>query len=101
MFREAGLDLPKQLIETVSPMIMTKLLEETDFVSVLSRDVAEYYSACGLISILSIKLTCDMESYGVIARKGWLLSPAALVMCETLEDCASANNTIRPLAASA
>jgi DNA-binding transcriptional LysR family regulator len=101
MFREAGLDMPNQLIETVSPMVMTKLLEETDFIAVLSRDVAEYYSACGLVSILPIKLTCDMDSFGVITRKGWLLSPAALVMCEALEDAVTPKSRTLPLAASA
>jgi DNA-binding transcriptional LysR family regulator len=101
MFREAGLDMPNHLIETVSPMVMTKLLEETDFIAVLSRDVAEYYSACGLVSILPIKLTCDMDSFGVITRKGWLLSPAALVMCEALEDAVNPKSRIRPIAASA
>jgi DNA-binding transcriptional LysR family regulator len=101
MFREVGLDMPNQLIETVSPMVMTKLLEETDFIAVLSRDVAEYYTACGLVSILPIKLTCDMDSFGVITRKGWLLSPAALVMCEALEDAVNPKSRIRPLAASA
>jgi DNA-binding transcriptional LysR family regulator len=89
MFRDAGLDIPSQLIETVSPMLITRLLEDTEFIAVLARDVAEYYAACGLVSILPIKLSCNMESYGIITRKGMLLSPAALMMYDALEDCAS------------
>ena len=101
MFRDAGLDIPKQLIETVSPMLITRLLEDTEFIAVLARDVAEYYAACGLVSILPIKLACNMESYGIITRKGRLLSPAALMMCDALEDCANPRKANYPLAATA
>jgi DNA-binding transcriptional LysR family regulator len=101
MFRDAGLDVPRQLIETVSPMVMTRLLEDTEFIAVVARDVAEYYAACALVSILPINLSCNMESYGVITRKGRLLSPAASMMCNALEDCTSPRKTNYPLVATA
>lgn len=88
MFREAGFDAPKQIIETVSPMLVTRLLEETDFLAVVSMDVARYYVSCGLISSLAVTLSCNMDSYGVITRKAWLLSPAAKLMYEALLDVA-------------
>jgi DNA-binding transcriptional LysR family regulator len=86
MFRESGLECPNRLVETASPMVVTKMLAETDFVAVLPGDVADYYSGCGLVSRLPIALSCALEPFGVITRKGWLLSPAAQLMCETLED---------------
>lgn len=89
MFREAGFDAPKRVIETISPMVVTRLLEETDFIAVLPVDVAQYYASCDLIAKLNVTLSCSMESYGVITRKGWLLSPAAKVMHEALLDAAS------------
>lgn len=88
MFREAGYDSPNQLIETVSPMVITRLLEETDYLAVLARDVVDYYAACGLISKLPVPLSCNMDSFGIVTRKGWLLSPAARFVMEALRAAA-------------
>ncbi|NLG76391.1 MAG: LysR family transcriptional regulator [Xanthomonadaceae bacterium] len=85
MFREAGYPSPKKLIEAVSPMVVTRLLEETNYLAILARDVAEYYASCGLVSVLPVSLSCDMDSFGIITRKDGLLSPAACVVCEALE----------------
>src|SRR6185503_2666198 len=77
-FHQSGLPCPNRLVESASPMVVTKLLVESDLVAILPRDVAAQYSACGLITELPVELACDMDPYGVITRKGWLLSPAAL-----------------------
>jgi DNA-binding transcriptional LysR family regulator len=89
MFHDAGCNSPTQVIEAVSPVVVTRLLEETDHLAVLARDVAEYYAACGLIAILPMTLSCKMDSFGIITRKDWILSPAACVMCEALEEAVS------------
>ena len=86
MFRHAGLECPTRLVETASPMVVAQLLADTDFVAVLPCDVAAHYTTCGLIAELPITLSCDMEPYGLITRKGWSLSPAAQLVCDTLED---------------
>jgi len=86
MFRERGLACPGRLVETDSPMIVTRLLQETDFLAVLPRVLARYYTECGLIGEVPLELPCSLGPFGVIARKGWLLSPAALLMHEALED---------------
>lgn len=96
MFREAGFEAPRQLIETVSPMVVTRLLEETDYVAVVARDVAQYYASCGLIAVLPIVLSCNMDSFGVIMRKGWLLSPAARIVLEALEQAAAEALSMMP-----
>jgi DNA-binding transcriptional LysR family regulator len=88
MFREAGLACPGRMLETTSPMVVTKMLGDTDFVAVLPRDVADYYLRCGLVAELSLGLPCRMDPFGVITRKGWLLSPAAHLIHEALEDAA-------------
>jgi DNA-binding transcriptional LysR family regulator len=62
------------------------LLQETDFLAVLPRDVARYFIDCGLIREVPLELPFSLSPFGVIARKGWLLSPAALLMHEALED---------------
>ena len=86
MFRESGLDSPKRLLEMSSPMVLTRVLGETDFIAVLPREVASYYAGCGLVVALPLDLPCRMDSFGVITRKGWLLSPAAQLMRDALED---------------
>jgi DNA-binding transcriptional LysR family regulator len=53
---------------------------------VLPREVANYYAGCGLIVELPLTLPCLMDSFGVITRKGWLLSPASQLMRDALED---------------
>ena len=58
MFLEASCASPTQVIEATSPMVVTRLLEETDYLAVLAKDVAEYYAARGLISILDVPLSC-------------------------------------------
>ncbi len=85
MFREAGHHSPSQIIEATSPMVVTRLLDETNHLAVIARDVAEYYAACGLMSILPVALSCNMDSFGIITRKNWLLSPAACELCDALE----------------
>lgn len=95
MFREAGFDAPKRVIETASPMVVTRLLEETDFLAVLATDVANYYAACNLIAKLDVRLSCNMDSYGVITRKDWLLSPAAKLMRLALLGTAGQNRDAR------
>jgi DNA-binding transcriptional LysR family regulator len=86
MFREADLDAPRQIIETGSPMVAARLLEETDFLAVLPVEVAQYFSSGSLIARLNVPLPCKMDSYGVITRKDWPLSPAARLMHQALID---------------
>jgi DNA-binding transcriptional LysR family regulator len=98
MFGEMGFPSPAQLIEAVSPLLVTRLLAETNYLAVVARDVAEYFEACGLVSILDVPLSCAMDSFGIVTRKDWLLSPAACTVCEALENAvANANRTWRPL----
>jgi DNA-binding transcriptional LysR family regulator len=86
MFREAGLDCPSRLLEMTSPLVLTKVLGQTDFIAILPGDVAQHYASCGLVAELPLDLPCRMDSFGVIARKDCLLSPAAQLMREALED---------------
>jgi DNA-binding transcriptional LysR family regulator len=98
MFREAGYPVPTQLIEAASPLLVNRLLEETNYLALLAKDVAEYFAACGLVSILDVPLSCNMDSFGIITRKDWLLSPAACTVCEALEEAvANPGRSWRPL----
>ena len=88
MFREAGLAPPTQLIETASLLFVTKMLQQTDFISVVPTEVARYYATYGMLSILPLSLSCTMDAFGIITRSDWLMSPAANVLLATLRNAA-------------
>jgi len=85
MFQEEGLQAPNDVIETSSLMFTTKMLQQSDMVSVVATDVARYYSDHGLLAILPIALPCQMDAFGIITRRDRLLSPAAKVMLRALK----------------
>jgi DNA-binding transcriptional LysR family regulator len=88
MFREAGVNPPQQLIEAESPMVVVRLMEETGYLALLAREVATYYAGAGLAHILPVFLPCTLDSFGIVTRKDWLLSPAACIACEAIEEAA-------------
>jgi DNA-binding transcriptional LysR family regulator len=88
MFQEAGLGIPPHLIETSSLLFTTKMLQQSDFISVVPTDVARYYASYGMIAMLPIQLSCTMDAFGIIMRKDWLLSPAAKVVLRALKTAA-------------
>jgi DNA-binding transcriptional LysR family regulator len=88
MFQEEGLDIPPNLVEASSITFITRMLQESDFVSVVPNEIARYYAAYGMVAVLPIRLTCTMDGFGIILRKDWLLSPAATVMLRALRTAA-------------
>ncbi|MDO8774330.1 MAG: LysR family transcriptional regulator [Burkholderiaceae bacterium] len=85
MFQEEGLQAPVNVIETASLMFITKMLQQSDMVSVMAADVARYYADHGLLAILPMSLPCQMDAFGIITRRDRLLSPAAKVMLRALK----------------
>lgn len=85
MFQEAGLQAPINVIETASQMFTTKMLQQSDMLSVVATDVARYYADHGMLTILPMVLPCQMDAFGIITRRDRLLSPAAKVMLRSLK----------------
>ena len=85
MFQEDGLRAPNNVIETASLLFTTKMLQQSDMLSVVATDVARYYADHGLLAILPMALPCQMDSFGIITRRDRLLSPAAKVMLRALK----------------
>jgi DNA-binding transcriptional LysR family regulator len=85
MFQEVGLEAPINLIETSALLFTTKMLQQSDMIGVVASDVARYYAAHGIVSILPMALPCHMDSFGIIIRTDRLLSPAAKVMLKALK----------------
>lgn len=88
MFQEDGLQAPTNVIETASLMFTTKMLQQSDMLSVVATDVARYYADHGLLAILPMALPCQMDAFGIITRRDRLLSPAAKVMLRSLKTTA-------------
>jgi DNA-binding transcriptional LysR family regulator len=85
MFQEAGLQEPVNVIETASLMFTTKMLQQSDMISVVATDVARYYADHGMLVILPMTMPCQMDAFGIITRRDRLLSPAAKVMLRALK----------------
>jgi len=85
MFQEEGLHAPINVIETASLMFTTKMLQQSDMISVVATDVARYYADHGMLAIVPMVLPCQMDSFGIITRRDRLLSPAAKVMLRSLK----------------
>lgn len=89
MFQEMNLQQPSNSVETGSLLFVTKMMQQSDMVSVMSSDVARYYADHGLLSILPMVLPCEMQPYGFITRRDRLLSPAASVVLRALKAAAT------------
>ncbi len=89
MFRDSGIACPGQLMEAESNVVTTRLLEETDYLAVVPREVAEYYSARELVSILPVRLPIKTDCYGIITRKGGPTSPSAILVRDALAAAAA------------
>jgi DNA-binding transcriptional LysR family regulator len=88
MFQE--LDLPQlaNRVETSSQLFLTKMMQDSDMVSIMATDVAQYYADHGLLRILPVVLPCEMEPFGFITRRDKSLSPAAQVLLSALKTAA-------------
>lgn len=84
MFQRASLRVPANLVETSALLFVTRMLEHTDMLAVLSVDVARYYAAHGMLAVLPLELPCHMDDFGIISRTDRLLSPAAERMAAAL-----------------
>lgn len=84
MFQEEGLAPPVNLVETSSLLFVTKMLEQSDMIAVLSHAVGEYYASRGMVALLPLNMQCNMDAFGVITRRDQLPSPGTKVMIRAL-----------------
>jgi DNA-binding transcriptional LysR family regulator len=64
------------------------VLRQSDLVTVVAADVAQYYARHGVAAVLPIDLPCKMDAFGLITRTDRLLSPAADVMLRAIKQAA-------------
>jgi DNA-binding transcriptional LysR family regulator len=89
MFQELNLQQPTNSVETGSLLFVTKMMQQSDMVSVMSTDVSRYYANHGMLCILPLVLPCEMQPYGFITRRDRLLSPASSVVLRALKAAAT------------
>jgi DNA-binding transcriptional LysR family regulator len=85
MFQETDQQQPTNSVETGSLLFITKMMQQSDMVSLMAADVARYYADHGLLTILPLVLPLEMEAFGFITRRDRLLSPASHVVLRTLK----------------
>ncbi|MDR3371934.1 LysR family transcriptional regulator [Rhodoferax sp.] len=85
MFQEFDLQQLTNRVETSSLLFLTKMMLQSDMVSIMAVDVARYYSDHGMLRILPVVLPCEMEPFGFITRRDKPLSPATEVLLSALK----------------
>lgn len=87
-FRQAGVVPPRRLVESVSIAVNRMLVQETDMLAVMPRDVAREYAALGLLRVLPVNLPPPSGPVGVITVVGRPLPPATADLVQALREAA-------------
>ena len=69
-------------------LFMTRMLQGSDMLAVISTDVGRYYAGHGMVALLPLAMPCRMDAFGLITRSDRLLSPAAKLMLQALKGAA-------------
>ena len=89
-FQQAGVAPPRHLVESVSVAVNKMLVQRSDMLGVMPRDVAREYAALGLLRVLPVKLPPPSGPVGVITAVGRPLPPAAADLVQALREVARA-----------
>jgi len=84
MFLERGLPAPGNVVETSALPVITNLLRASDLLTALPEEAVAPYIQARQLAVLPLDLGVGMESFGIILRRGHLLSPAAQTMLDAL-----------------
>lgn len=87
-FRQAGLEPPRRLVESLSILVNKMLVQKTDMLGVMPRDVAREYAALGAMRVLPVKLPPPSGPVGVIKAIGRPLAPATADLLQALRQVA-------------
>jgi len=82
MFLRAGMDVPNNVVDTTSLLLVTSLLQQTDSLHVIPVEVAQYFTSLNALSILPMELPCKMDAFGIIMQKDSILSPSAMILLD-------------------
>ena len=85
-FRQLGVEPPARLVESVSILTNTALLQQTDMLGVMPVNVARHYVAAGSLAILAVPLPPPSGPVGTITRAGTVSSPGLELLLQALRD---------------
>lgn len=88
MFHSAGIRPPANVVDTSSTLVVTTLLAQSDSIYAMPSKIAEYYAQANLLRILPIELPCKMDGFGIVQRRGHILSPSASLLLNAIRDIA-------------
>jgi len=71
MFSDAGVDLPQQLVESNSLIVMRSLLQQSDTIALLSRHIIKFEEQFNLLKYLPLDLPKTKRPIGITLRKDW------------------------------
>lgn len=87
-FRQAGVEPPRCIVESLSILTNMMLVQETDMLAVMPGRVAEHYAEMNEIQILPVKPPALSGPVGVITLLGRPLTPAATDLVQALRETA-------------
>ena len=82
-------------IETASVVATTMLLERTDMLAVMPRDVAQHYERRKMVAILPLKVPVTLGEIGIVRHAERELSPAAMAFVAAVRKLAAAKGRHR------
>jgi DNA-binding transcriptional LysR family regulator len=88
MFRRAGVTPPLNVVDTTSTLVITSILQQSDFLHPMPMDVANYCAQFNMLAILPIDIPCTMDTFGMITKSGQLLSPGAQILIDAIREVA-------------
>jgi DNA-binding transcriptional LysR family regulator len=91
LFLSEGLSPPTETVETLAIPLIVSLLTSDDMVVALPRDLVQAYLDSGQLVMLPLDLGLRMDVYGIITRKGHVLSPGAEGMLLALRETIAAD----------
>jgi DNA-binding transcriptional LysR family regulator len=85
-FRQGGFEPPPEVVESMSILTNTALLQESDMLGVMPVNVARYYQALDLLDVLDVALPPPSGPVGIITRAARAGAPALDDLVDALRD---------------
>jgi DNA-binding transcriptional LysR family regulator len=85
-FRQHGVEPPANVVESLSILTNQALLQASDMLGVMPRNVARHFAAMQSLCILSLALPSPSGPVGIVTRSGAAPSPSAQALLTALRE---------------
>lgn len=86
LFLSEGLDPPAETVETLALPLIESLIDTTDMLVALPEALVRQKLASGDFVVLPFALGLRMDAYGIITRRGHVLSPSGELMLKAIAE---------------